>query len=251
MDPYLEHPDLWPDVHNRLIAALADDLGERLRPRYYARLEERTYVVEPEGLLLLGRPDVTVTRGAPGPSDASPARPGTALLVEVPTPDRIRETWLEVRAAGSGEVVTVVEMLSPTNKRPGEGRGLYERKRMQVLGSRTHLVEVDLIRAGDPMPVLGAEHLGSYRILLSRSDTRPRAELFVFGVRDPIPSFPLPLRNGDDEPEVDLGSMLSRLYDRAAYDLSVDYSVPPVPALSEDDEAWSDRLLRETGRRPS
>ena len=35
IDPYLEHPWLWPDVHHRLIAALADNLGARVAPRYY------------------------------------------------------------------------------------------------------------------------------------------------------------------------------------------------------------------------
>lgn len=122
---------------------------------------------------------------------------------------------------------------------------------MQVLGSRTHLVEIDLLRGGEPMPLLGAVGSGGYRILVSRSDTRPRAEIFVFGVRETIPTFPLPLRAGDEEPEVDLGTLLHHLDVRAAYDLSVDYSASPAPALSPDEEEWSDRLLRETGCRSS
>jgi len=147
MDPYLEHPELWPDVHNRLLAALADELGDKLRPSYYARLEERTYVVEPDGLLLVGRPDLSVL-GSEAPAHLAQTQATGVLTVEVPVPDRIRETFLEVRAAGSGEVVTALELLSPTNK----GRSLYEHK----LGTRTNLVEVDLIRTGEPMPVRGA-----------------------------------------------------------------------------------------------
>ena len=71
-------------------------------------------------------------------------------------PDLVRETWLEVRAADSGEIVTVLEVLSPGNKRPGVGRSTYEEKRFRVLGTRTHLVEGDLLRAGEPMPMHGA-----------------------------------------------------------------------------------------------
>jgi hypothetical protein len=151
MDPYLENPDLWPDVHNRLLGALADELGPRLRPHYWAQLEERTYIVESDGLMLVGRPDVTVS--ARETLGAHPGRGG--VTVEVPLPDRIREVYLEVKSAPSGEVVTVLELLSPTNKRPGEGRRLYEHKRLTTLSTRSHLVEVDLLRGGEPRAVHG------------------------------------------------------------------------------------------------
>lgn len=253
MDPYLEDPALWPDVHNGLIAELRGALGPALRPHYYVRLEERTYFAEPEGLVFVGRPDLAVHGGpaaptaAPAPDAAAPA-PGV-LLVEVPAPDRIRETYLEVRAAQGGEVVTVLELLSPTNKVAGEGRRIYDAKRLTVLGSRTSLVEVDLVRAGAPTTVFGADRAAGYRILVSRGARRPLAELRVFSVRDPIPRFKLPLRAGDDEPEIDLGEVLSKLYDEAAYDLSVDYRREPVPPLAEEDRAFADELLRRTGRR--
>lgn len=248
MDPYLEHPGLWPDVHNRVLAALADELGEQLRPAYYARLEERTYVVEPEGLLLVGRPDLSVL-GPTSPARRSPGVTTEVVAVEVPVPDRVRETWLEIRAAGSGEVVTALELLSPTNKRRGEGRTLYEHKRQLILGTLTNLVEIDLIRSGEPMPLRGTPPTAPYRILVSRGSTRPRAELLLFGPRDPIPQFTLPLRGEPTEPTVDLGHLLHRLYDRAAYDLSIDYRQPPVPAWAADDDGWADTILREAGLR--
>ncbi|MBI2898654.1 MAG: DUF4058 family protein [Planctomycetes bacterium] len=246
MDPYLEHPALWPDVHNRLIAAIGDRLGPILRPRYSVCLEERTYVGEPDELVFIGRPDIAVT-AQPEMSERSTEggiATEQALTVTVPVPDRMRETYLEVRTVGEGKVVTVLELLSPTNKRPGKGRELYEEKRMHVLETRTHLVEIDLLRAGDPMTVYGATRSSDYRILVSRGNRRPRASLFVFGVRDAIPSFRLPLRSGDEEPQVELGRILRELYDRAAYDLRVDYRKDPVPPLREEDRSWSRDLLK-------
>lgn len=252
MDPYLEHPALWPDVHNSLIAGIRDSLGPRVAPRYVVRLEERTYLAEPWGLELLGRPDAVVAktgRDAGGEvREDSGATGGTT--VEVIVPDEIRETRLEVRLADTGEVVTVVEILSPTNKRAGEGRRSYEEKRGRILASRTHLVEIDLVRTGEPMSFCGADEIGDYRILVSRGDRRPRATLHAFGLRDAIPVFEVPLRALDPAPALDLGAILGALYDRARYDLSVDYAVDPVPPLPrEEDRAWLDALLREAGER--
>ena len=84
----------------------------------------------------------------------------------------------------SGEVITAVELLSPTNKRPGEGPAQYEAKRRAVLRLRTHLVEIDLIRAYEPMLVYGNGHHSHYRILVSRSNRRPQADLYGFNVQD-------------------------------------------------------------------
>ncbi len=244
MDPYLEGPTLWPDVHNSVVAALRDTLGPLLRPRYYVRLEERTYLGEPEGLDFIGRPDINVLRDDGGRRYNEGKTSGAkAATVEVPVPDPIKETYLVVRGAGNHEVVTVLELLSPANKRPGEGRRVYEAKRMEIISTRTNLVEVDLVRAGEPMPVFGAEGKSDYRILVSRGRRRPRADLYAFSVRDPIPRFALPLRSGDKEPDVDIGATLRALYDRAAYDMSIDYRVDAVPPLSEPDRAWADSLL--------
>src|SRR6516164_1643463 len=44
MDPYLETPDLWPDVHHELISQIRHQLNPRLRPKYVARVELRVYI---------------------------------------------------------------------------------------------------------------------------------------------------------------------------------------------------------------
>ena len=246
MDPYLEQPAIWPDLHNRLIVALADDLAPRVRPRYYVSIEERIYTVDPGDLVLAGRADVTVVGPARSVSAPTPERAesgGVIVLVEMP--DQIRETYLEVRSA-TGEVITLVEILSPTNKRPGEGRGLYLRKRRSVLDSCTHLVEIDLLRADEPMPMQGWAGQSDYRMLISRGNRRPRALLLPFGIRQAIPSFVLPLQPEDTEPTVDLGHLLHALYDRSGYDLRLNYRTEADPPLAGDDAVWAAGVLHES-----
>lgn len=242
MDPYLEHPDLWPDVHHRLIATIADSLGPLLRPKYRVLVETRTYRVEPGDITFIGRPDISVHPRLNEPATPYTV-PGQARTVEVPVPDIVEEGYLSIRRVQDDEVITVLELLSPTNKRPGEGRRLYETKRLTILGTLTHLVEIDLIRAYEPMLVYGNGQDSHYRILVSRSNRRPKADLYVFNVQDPIPTFHLPLRRDDEEPLIDLGRLLHELYDRAGYDLSVDYTQDPVPPLEGEDAAWLAQLL--------
>ena len=251
MDPYLEQRALWPNVHNSLIMALRDDLAPRLRPHYFVAVEERTYIDGSGGLTFAGRPDVTVpqvreaaTRYQTGLWDR---QPGVAV-VELPMPETVHEVYLEIRGQDD-RVVTVVEVLSPANKMPGEGRGLYERKRMRVLSSLTNLVEIDLLRIGQPMAVRGNGHPAPYRILVSRAASRPWGELYYFGVRNPIPDFALPLQPGDAEPVVALNRLLHELYDRAGYDLRIDYRQEPEPSLEHEDALWSDALLRQAALR--
>lgn len=251
MDPYLEQRSLWPDVHNRLIVAIADDLAPRLRPLFFVAVEERTYIEDFRGLTFAGRPDIAVSRvseAAVAYQVVAPDRRAGVAVVELPVPDTVRETWLEIRERDD-RVVTVLEILSPANKVPGKGRDLYERKRRQVLDSLTNLVEIDLLRAGQPMEMEGAYPPSHYRILVSRGATRPRADLHYFSIRDPIPDFPLPLRHDDDEPTVALNQLLHDLYDRAGYDLRIDYGEVPEPSLDEEDAGWAADLLSQAALR--
>jgi len=249
MDPYLEHPDVWPDVHNRLIAALGDDLSPALRPRYYVALEERTYLEEPAELVLGGQPDLAVVgRGRGAEAGAEPRRTPAEVEVELPMSEPVRETYLEVRTVPEGEVVTVIELLSPANKRPGTGRRIFLEKRTEVLSIPESLVEIDLLRSGEPMPTVSTPVVSDYSILISRPRRRPKADLIAWSVRDPIPAFPVPLRRGEEEPSVDLGKVLHALYDRASYDLRIDYRREPAPPLAPAQAEWAAALLRPRGQ---
>ena len=63
MDPYLEDPAMWPDVHQRFITYLSDAMQPHIRPQYSARIGERIYVVDSmrsiyPDLALVQRPNV-------------------------------------------------------------------------------------------------------------------------------------------------------------------------------------------------
>lgn len=139
-------------------------------------------------------------------------------------------------------MVTVVEVLSPKNKRVGEGRNKYNTKRMKVLDSLSHLVEIDLLRTGDPQPISDIVR-SDYRILVSRSSDRPEAELYPFNLRDPIPLFRLPLQPGDEEPIVNLYEILNEVYEEAALHLTIDYSQQPVPSVTGENFQWIQTLV--------
>lgn len=252
MDPYLEHPDLWPEVHNRLIVAIADFLGPQLRPKYRAAIEQRVYR-DADAALLIGRPDVSVIQhSAPDAQPSSSSRSSVItdpVEVELPMPEEIRERYLNILKVGTGDVVTTLEVISPSNKRLGKGRNLYEQKRAEILESQTHLVEIDLIRAFAPLPVRGNIGDSLYRILVSRAQRRPRADLYPFNLDTPVPSFPLPLLPDDEELSVNLQALLNQVYDRAGYDLVIDYTSDPLPPLDDAARAWIDALLKETGVR--
>ena len=251
MDPYLERADLWQDVHNSLITALRDYLAPRVRPRYYVSIEQRTYRQEPGGLNFTGRPDVAAVASPKVAYQVAPPAeilPVGVVTVEVPIPDIVRETYLEVKVSG-GEIITSLEILSPGNKLPGRGRSMYEHKRARVLESRTHLIEIDLLRGGLPMSMDGNGHGAHYRILVSREERRPKADLLPFSVRHPIPDFTLPLQRSDEDVTVPLNSLLHDLYDRAGYDLRIDYRSDPEPPLEGDDVIWAGGLLCQAGFR--
>jgi len=238
MNPYLENPDIWPEIHAWLIVQLARSLNPRLKPKYRAAVEQRVYIDS----LLVGIPDVSVFRSqqVTGQTVATStmSRP---IKVNVPMPEEIKETYLEIRQIGTGKVVTVIEVLSPKNKRPGPGRDQYNAKRSKVLESLSHLVEIDLLRNGEPLPMSGGIQ-STYRILISRASSRPEAELYPFNLREPIPIFPLPLQSGDAEPAIDLNQILQEIYEEASLDLVIDYSQQPVPPVSDADFQWAQSL---------
>jgi len=246
MDPYLENPNFWPGVHHRLITAIGDDLAARLRPRYYVDVEERTVLAMPEGRPDEPRPDVTVS--APGVRETL-AGYAVASPDVVAVPETLRMGYLKVRTAGDHQVVTVIEVLSPFNKRAGPGRADYEKKRLQLLARTIHLVEIDLVRTGRPMPMGGAVPRSHYRILASPWDCRPAADLYPFDVAQAIPVIRVPLLPDDEPVPLAVGPLLQAVYDRGSYDLRIDYRQEPVPRLAPAAASWADELLRAAGLR--
>ena len=260
MDPYLENPGLWPDVHNEFISEARAYLGSRLRPKYTVRIEERLYMSgENDPGRTVIAPDIHIAIRPGGQYE--PFDPGNQAGVEVAEPivattmmilDEIHEARLEIVDREQRRVVTVVEVLSPADKVLGaRGRESYELKRQEVMDSRCHLVEIDLLRGGVGLLAKGTIPPCEYLVHLSRVAKRPKGLLWPIRLSQRLPVIPVPLMEGDPDALLDLQAVLSTAYDRAGYDLSVDYAREPLPPLSPDWAAWSDRRLKAKGLRPA
>jgi hypothetical protein len=254
MNPYLEHPELFPGLHHLLISEIARFLSPQLRPKYRVAVEVRTYETSDEDSLQVGIPDVTIrsrqTAKDSTINNVAVAEPTVEpVKVRIPIPLTIKEGYLEVREVGTEALITTIEILSPSNKRSRKGRQKYLKKRETILETRTNLVEIDLLRKGQPMPILGNKIQSNYRILIYRGDTRPIADLYAFDLQNVIPSFFLPLRSDDREPVINLQELLHQVYEIYDYDLVVDFSQEAVPALSEEEKVWVDEILKKKGLR--
>jgi hypothetical protein len=254
MDPYLEHPGRWPDVHHRMIALAGDLLSERLQPRYFTRIDERVYIsdeYDPGRRVIV--PDLAVVRGGGGrTTEAAGSTSAISEPVEITSlvEDEIHEARIELIDSADRTVVTVIEVLSPTNKVPGSrGRESYEQKRLDVMRSQSHFIEIDLLRGGEGFPPYEALPPHEYRVHLSRVQRRPRGLLWTIGIDQRLPSIPIPLRGDDPDARLDLQAVLQTVYDRAAYRLQIDYRAQPVPPLSPQRAHWADELLRSKGLR--
>lgn len=247
MDPYLEDR-AWEDFHLTFNTVMRELLQPDVRPRYIVSVQQRVYVEygldEAEQIRW---PDVAVMW--PGGTDkiASPSQSvGSAVApVEciIPAPLERREAFLVVHEAKTMEVVTVIETLSPANKRAGsDGRRQYLKKRAEVLSSETNLVEIDLLRGGQRLPVLNCP-AGDYYAIVSRGSHRPRADVYAWTMRQSIPEIKVPLRPDDPEVQLALQQVFAMVYDRADYVLRLDYSAGLSIPLTEEDEAWRKGII--------
>ncbi len=257
MDPYLEDPAHWPDLHHRMISSASDLLVDQLRPRYLVRIEERVYVSDDGGFSTSGRPIVPDLHIAPGPSWQDPGSwedAGTRViepmrvttLIETET----REPYLQILDREDRSIVAVIEILSPANKVVGSrGADSFEQKRWEVMHSRSHWVEIDLLRRGHSLTPRHRVGPLEYLVHVSRVEDRPEGWIWPIRLFDRLPTVAIPLRAGDPDVKLRLQQVLDTAYDRGAYDLVVDYRSPPAVALVADWNEWADRLLRERGLR--
>jgi hypothetical protein len=268
MDPYLEAPDIWPDCDNAMAGEIRSALNRDLPSPYYARLEMRPEVgIVDDESGVRGRivPDVTVVRrprgGAMGAAAvATPTRREMSESFDVEFLDEaIHHDFVEIRdASRDHRLVTLIEILSPSNRRPGPDRDAYARKQREVLESQTSLVEIDLLRDGRrvlPDPRL-ARHIEErsprpgYVVLVSPAWRRGGEGLgyrvYPFGLRDCLPCVGIPLKAEEPLLPLDLQHVFDRVYDDGPYRRgAVDYTKPPDPPLDGDDAAWAEALLRE------
>ena len=249
MNPYIEQSDLWSDFHDTFIPAAREVLAAMVRPRYYVRIEEHLVIHEPtEGEEFpFGRPDLSVhpnpdaaDGGAGGTAVAAPAYVGMPQVVE-----EERLSYLEIRDAANGDVVTIFELLSPANKATGPTREQYLAKLQRALASQTNFVEIDLLRGGPRMPWAELPACDYYAVVsrpADRAGENPRAGIWAVGLRERLPVIPVPLRPGEAEPMFDIQAIVHRAYDAAGYEMFI-YRGAPEPALPAAQAVWAAQIL--------
>ena len=248
MDPYLESPDLWPDVHESLMNIFREQLTPVLAPKYIAELSTQVVIDrildEPAEMGQAVLPDVAITQPGQATSTAiiaaAIAPAPVRLAVPVATPTRL--VTIYIRRREGEKLVAVIELLSPINKRPGEGRQQYLEKRMAFLESGIHLIEIDLLRKWPRMPLKGNLPAAAYLAMVRDAYEHPACSVWPVGLRQPLPILPIPLLRPDPPVALDLGQALRTAYERARYDLRIDYTSFPIPPLSPEDAAWATTL---------
>lgn len=249
MDPYLEG-SLWTTFHFAFGAELLRQLAPRLRPRYLALPVERLVLEEASDLSVTTAsvyPDVSVLPIQPGqPENAFSASVVAPLQLATVIPQAVPHVSIEIRDVAQRQLVTAVEILSPTNKR-GEGRAEYLTKRRRLLLSSAHLIEIDFLREGERVPMQEPLPEVPYFVFLSRAERRPVLDIWPIALDQPLPVVPVPLLAGDADVLLDLQAAFTATYDLLGYDLLVDYRRPPSPALAGEQAQWAVQLLQEDG----
>ena len=244
MDPYLEG-SLWPDVHQRLATEISDLLTPHLRPRYVARLAVATlYDQSPEHEIGILYPDVEVIqrRGlkpiTPVSTPVKEAIRPISRALTVPILDfSVRVANVEIYDRQLNQLITSIEILSPVNKRE-PGLGKYRQKQRQLQEAGVHLVEIDLLRRGQRPTFLPGVPDTPYIVTLTRAGAAAM-DVWPIRLQDELPVVAVPLRPPDADIPLDLGLALAQIYDKAAYDLTLDYSEsPPPPSFSVEEQDW-------------
>lgn len=252
MNPYLEEPALWPSVHHGVISMLWMDLNRRLPRGYVASVQERVFLIEPPTSRYR---DVHVMKHPRRRSRAESHAAATATIsadpaveIEFP-PAEFREPFIEIHLARKpGSLIAVLEVLSPTNKNRGEGREKYLEKQDELLGSTTHLIEIDLLRAGQHTVAVPRDRLAEtgwdYLVCLHKGSWRNKFDVWLMQLPQCLRRIRIPLAGEEADVVVDLQAILDQCYDVGRFDERLNYRGDCPPPLSQKNAKWIDELLR-------
>jgi len=269
-DPYLEDERFWHDFHQRFIAHTADWLSVVVPLRYRIRIEERALVMTepPKPSQRFERviyPDIAISRQAPQPTGTATATV-TALevetevvadepvIVEFMAETERRQSFIKIIDRTNERLVTVIELLSPSNKRTGEWRTAYLQKQFSYLEGGVNLVEIDLLRQGKhtvAVPEYSLERIKPFYGIVSvwRFHIRHRFEVYPVRLQERLPRIAVPLLPEDKDVVLDIQWVFNRCYDLGRYGLDIDYTQPPPVPLTDEEKAWLEKLLQEKGLR--
>jgi hypothetical protein len=251
VDPYLEASGRWEDFHDTFITYCRDILLDAISPTYLVRIKERVASISvPDGKEKQSVPDVGIS-APPGYEGGGLKTAGALTTIESVTLEHeytepIKETYLEILHGPERKLVTVIELLSPTNKE-SPGRDLYLAKRESLLAQYVHIVEVDLLLRGARLPMKKALPKGDYFVFVSRAERRFFGDVTAWNIRHPIPVIPVPLLAPDSDIMLDLGALFQLTYDRGRYRFELNYKADPPSFLRPEDREWAREIVSKMG----
>ena len=253
MDPFLEHPDFFPDLHGALHVYIREALQSSLPEPYFAVINERLWVetssryIEPDTDVIHGGSIVGVDRADGGTAVAAVSR--TLPMVFEVLDDERREAFVEIRTRRDDEgerIVTTIEILSLSNKTPGDkGQQKYWEKQAELLASPSNLVEIDLLRGGEHSTPLSWERIRlkagdfNYHVSVHRFDQPKLFFIYAWRLADKLPQIAIPLLPKDGHVLLDLQAVFDRCYDTGPYRRRVQYDPCRIkPPVNEELSNW-------------
>lgn len=243
MNPFLEQNYDWLDFHNEFISKTRESLRRLVGKGYFIKVEHRLILRERSAKerRYIGRGDVAIGKSRRPGKVAEHTTLSSPVRLQLPAVLKERHRFLEIRDIRDRQLVTVIELLSPSNKTPGDDYDDYLAKRREMLASAAHFVEIDLLRGGTrPSPPELPK--SDYYVLVSRRQDRPNVDAWPFGLRDPLPIVPIPLSEPDPDVHLDLKMVLDNVYDAAGFGDHI-YEERPKPALSPKDLRWAQAIV--------
>lgn len=253
MDPYLEG-EMWQEFHERFANQISVQLLPQLKPKYVALLAKRYAVdrtalgiVEPEEKTRVVYPDVHVVQPQGRSSVMGSTFANLAVMeptIELPSPmlEEVPLLSVEIRDVAQRRLVTVIEILSPVNKR-GDGARDYATRRRELLQTATHLLELDLLCQGERIELIGELPPAPYSIYLSRRERRPFTQVWALALQKPLPTLPVPVLRPDPDVVLDLQAALTACFDLVGYEALLDYTAAPPAGLGEKEAEWATHVI--------
>jgi hypothetical protein len=208
MDLYLEDEKLWNDFQHKLASCFYQSLLQ-LSDRYRASICQRTYSSE------------------------------QALFTSI-IREQHKEDFIEIRQKSDRKLITLIDIVSPTNKMRKEGRDSYLETRKAAQSCKASIVEIDLVLQGQPMLEYSRDGLPEwdYAITVERSTQPGRFEIYTTTMRKRLPRFKIPLASDDRDLVHDLQQTFGKCFDESNFGAKIDYKRDPALKLDDDDRKW-------------
>jgi hypothetical protein len=81
--------------------------------------------------------------------------------------------------------------------------------------------------------------------IVSRRMKRPRAKVTAWTLRDRLPTIPIPIKEEDGDVPLDLENVFTTVYDRARYQLTLNYAAELVPPLGAVESQWAGEVTKQ------